>query len=185
MKTLSTMTAALALLVGAGAVQAADVYSSGTGSLKDGTIATVGSPFAGFNIGVGVGAEWPTGGADTLFRGDLRGGYNVVNKEGWLAGVYGEVSLLSVPGVSDPLLGYGGGVKLGKVFGNSNLAYVYGGYDALSQPDGRVDGYSVGAGFETLIATHWTIGLEGGYFDYPNSGGDGFRAAVRTSFYVN
>ena len=184
MKTLSTLTAAVALLVGAGAVQAADVYSNG-GSTKDGTTAISGNPFAGFNIGLGLGAEFPTDATQAFFRGDLRGGYNFVNKEGWLAGLYGEVSLLNVPEATDPLLGYGGGVKLGKVLGNSNLAYVYGGYDALSVPYGRVDGYSVGGGFETLIAPHWSIGAEGGYFDYPNVNFDGFRAAVRTSFYVN
>ena len=185
MKTLPIYAAAIALLSGVGAANAADVYQ---GSTKDGASVTYGgNPFAGFNGSVGLGvASLGSGGNDeTDFRGDVRAGYNFVSKDGFLVGVYAEGSLLDVKqATASPFWGYGAGVKLGKVLGPQFLAYIDGGWDALEVPGLHIDGYKVGGGVEYLITPRWSIGPEIDYVNYGAVNVDGVHAMVRTTLYL-
>ena len=159
MKTLSTLTAAIALIVGAGAANATDVYSGATGGLKDAPV-LAGNPFAGFNGSIGAGLAYlgDSSGRQTDFRGDTRAGYNFVSRDGFLVGVYAEGSLIDTQ-QNNTLWGYGAGLKVGKVLGGMFLGYAWQLWrhysDALARRTFRFSIWHLSLLFAALLVDHY------------------------------
>lgn len=176
MKTLSTMTAAIALLVGAGAAHAADVYSHG--GLKDGAPTNVAyNPIYGFYVEVNGGlafARNDLAGVITLSEtGGVvvgRAGYDFLipgNRFGF--GLWGEVGDgLDLNGkfgsaTFSENVSYGGGGKVFYDHGGGQIYAIlgYAGTDVkIAGISKTLDGLEWGGGINLKLAGNWYGKLE-------------------------
>jgi opacity protein-like surface antigen len=191
---LATMTALAALLLGAPAASAADIFNGpDQGSYKDGPGEYQGHPaflglgvsaFAGgqfTNIDIadefdGIGADGVIGGlgVEYLFAAGrfrfgpyIEGGWSNINTS------IGDFDLL------EQEYFFGGGLKAGVTVFRSSLIYGRVGYERASwdiaegEADADVDSLVVGGGIETLIADNWSLGLGADYVVPMNIEADG------------
>jgi hypothetical protein len=195
---LVTSTAIAALLLGAPAAFAADIFNGpDQGSYKDGpeyqghpaflglgVSAFAGGQFTNINIdgafdGIGadgaiggLGVEYLFGSGRFRFGPYIEGGWSNVN-----------TAIDFGPGAEGDLLNqeyfFGGGLKAGFTVYRSSLIYARVGYERASwdvaegEADADVDSVVVGGGIETLIADNWSLGLGADYVVPMNIEADG------------
>jgi outer membrane immunogenic protein len=157
MKRLATSTAALALLCGVGAAQAADLS---TGSLKDGTTqAGSHALWTGLYAGVNGGYFWQADGIGESDSG-LIGGQVGFNLQHGFAVMGIEADLDAVINTNSAHFGTVRG-RLGVAEGRF-LFYGTGGYAfaGADYPGCSVDGWAAGAGVEYKFAGPWSMKAE-------------------------
>lgn len=208
---------------------ASDLFNPG-GSSKDVSIA--GMNLSGAYISLGAGGVFTdangtgsavvpggtifAGGNASLsgFLGDVRVGLDRGVGNGFLIGVYGDLSYEEAKGSGNSVptlgitggsatehFGYGAGLKLGAQMGPTTVVYGLVGYQGQHISESVVtiskstdlNGVLLGAGIETVLSGNWSIGAEGDYVAFggwsPISGinvdADEIRTTARLVYHTN
>jgi len=189
-----------ALLLGAVSLSALSTSTQAADAIVEMPVRT-GFNWTGFHVGaaVGVGAyllqdDGAFGLSGDGFFGEVSAGYDHIFSERFLLGAFADVryggqeATIGSPTGSLSLnqtLGFDVGLRAGYLVSSTNLAYVLGGYSwqrfeldfnspiPTGDEDLDGDGFTIGAGLETVIGGNWTLRNEYRFASY--SVDDGFE----------